>query len=88
MSDEHYTNHVVISECQEEDAPEVLYEVNFFGPAEDYGFDDITDFLTAEDAAAIAQDVAEDCNSTIVWECIKPGGLPGTEASELNLYRK
>jgi hypothetical protein len=72
-----YNNHVIISEVGEQE--ETLYEVTFHGIAEDFGFDDSTDYLSAPEAEEIAKDVASDMNSTIVWECSKPSGYAGIE---------
>lgn len=60
---------IITTEMHEEDS---LYEVTFKGAAEDYGFSDQTDYLEAGDAFEIAEDVAKETNSTIIWEGYKP----------------
>lgn len=62
-------NKVVITEMADQ---EELYEVTFHGAAEDYGFSDETDYLSAVDADEIAKDVAEETGSIVVWEGYKP----------------
>lgn len=58
------TGKVVISEVDGEDG---LYEITFEGTAEDFGFSDESDYLTAEDVYDIAKEVADETNSAIEW---------------------
>ncbi|CAH7138219.1 hypothetical protein [Vibrio alginolyticus] len=67
---EQVKDQVIISEMG--DNPE-LYEVTFKGAAEEYNYDNQTDELEAVDAHEIAKEVADETNSEIIWECIKPG---------------
>ena len=67
-----YNNHVIISEITLENSDDELYEVTFHGKAEDYGYDNETDYLSAVDAEEIAKEVAEEMGSIIAWDCIKP----------------
>lgn len=57
----------------EMDGKAELYSLHFEGSAEDYGFNDVSDCLSAEDAHEIAVEVANETGSTIVWEGMKPG---------------
>lgn len=57
----------------EMDGNSELYSLHFEGAAEDYGFDDVSDCLSAVDAHEIAVEVANETGSTIVWEGMKPG---------------
>ncbi len=54
------------------DGEEGLYSIHFEGRAEDFGFSDESDYLSAVDAHEIAVDVANETNSEIVWE----GSIP------------
>lgn len=56
----------------EMDGQDELYSLHFEGAAEDFGFSDESDYLTAVDAHEIAVDVAEETGSEIVWEGTKP----------------
>ncbi|GIC77697.1 hypothetical protein [Moritella sp. F3] len=67
-----YTNHVIISEIGDDNQEETLYEVSFTGRAEEYGYDNQTDYLDAIEAEAIAIEVADHTKTEIVWECTKP----------------
>lgn len=62
-------NKVLISEMIEKDG---LYEVTFHGSAEDYGFSNETDYLSAEEAYEIAMEVSGETNSVVVWDGYKP----------------
>ncbi len=72
-------NQVIIHEMDEEgmehrrdgDA-ETLYSLHLKGDAEEYDFSDESDYLSAEDAHEIAQDVADETGAQIVWEGTKP----------------
>ena len=73
-------NKVVISEMLDENinddeytSDDVLYEVTFHGAAFNYGFNGDTEHLTAEDAFEIAENVARETSSKIIWEGDKPG---------------
>ncbi|CAM3931162.1 hypothetical protein [Vibrio aquimaris] len=63
------TGRVIIHEMDGEDE---LYSLHFEGSAEDFGFSDQSDELTAIEAHEIAVDVAEETDSEIVWEGSKP----------------
>ncbi|KAB0482331.1 hypothetical protein F7Q91_02710 [Vibrio chagasii] len=60
---------VIIHEMDGEDE---LYSLHFIGKAEDYGFSDESDYLTAVDAHEIAAEVARETDSQIKWEGTKP----------------
>lgn len=60
---------VIIHEMDGQDG---YYSIHFEGAAEEFGFSDKSDYLSAEDAYEIAKDVAEETQSKIVWEGIKP----------------
>ncbi len=66
---------VIISEMCDDDSTseDSQYEVTFHGAAEEYGFSDSTDYLNAVDAFEIAEDVAGETGSVIIWEGSKPG---------------
>lgn len=49
-----------------------LYSLHFEGNAEDFGFNDTSDYLNAEDAHEIALEVASETDSIISWEGMKP----------------
>jgi hypothetical protein len=51
---------------------EELYSLYFEGAAEDYGFSEQSDLLSASDAHEYALEVAEETDSEIVWEGYKP----------------
>lgn len=72
-------NHILITEMILENSDETLYEITFHGTAEDYGFSDTTDYLTAVDAEEIAKDVQIETNAIIAWEGTKPSGMTGVE---------
>jgi len=74
-----YHNAVIISEIGEQD--ETLYELSFVGEAEDLDYSgNQTDYINADEAIEIAEDVAQESGAKIYWECIKPSGAPGIEA--------
>lgn len=52
------------------DGKDDLYSIHFEGSAEDFGFSDESDYLTAVDAHEIAVDVAQETDSEIIWEGI------------------
>ncbi|ELI5720941.1 hypothetical protein RRK67_004068 [Vibrio fluvialis] len=60
---------VIIHEMDGEDE---LYSIHFEGSAEDFGFSDKSDELSAVDAHEIAVDVANETHSEIIWEGSKP----------------
>lgn len=60
---------VIIHEMEGE---EELYSLHFEGSAEDFGFSDKSDELTAADAHEIAVEVADATGADIVWEGTKP----------------
>ena len=60
---------VIISEMDGEDG---LYSLHFTGKADEFGFSDESDYLSAEDALEIAEEVASETGSHIVWEGYKP----------------
>lgn len=62
-------NKIVIDEMIDEDE---LYEISFYGSAEDFGFSDQTDELSDVDAFEIAKEVSEATGAPIIWNCYKP----------------
>ncbi len=63
-------NEVVITEM---DGTDGLYELSFSGTAEDVGYDDVTDYLSPEDAYEIAKQVADEAQARIRWVGYQPG---------------
>lgn len=79
------SNRIIISSIVDEEEEEELYEITFEGQAEDYGYNDSTDYLSDVDVEEIAKEVQLETNSLIIWECSKPNYCVGFEGDSFLL---